>query len=142
MKDETCPLIEFAWPDGITVVSMSGMKGVDASDAALPSVSARPLPLPTPKASVPSDLAETDPSHSAFEAAIAAVRRGRSGSIVRAVPKAGKARRKRCVRRWGFNVITADFHPHLRSGAMMARRSEEGRRRPGGTRAGLSVGSV
>ncbi|MEQ9123217.1 MAG: ChuX/HutX family heme-like substrate-binding protein, partial [Alphaproteobacteria bacterium] len=129
MKDKVFPRIDFMTKDGIAAASVVGMEGLEPFEAALADV-ARGAAEDAPPREAPGErqeLADDDPARAPFEAAVA------SGAAVRI-----EFRGPSFTQRWqgrieatrpamGFlNVMTPDFHLHLKGGAVAEWRVETG----------------
>lgn len=130
MKDRALPRIEFQRADGEAVFSVIALEGLEPFEAALePFSDGEPLPPKEKTPGDPAELRDGDPGEQPFAAA-----RDR-GDVTIAFEAPG------LIQRWtgvvpeikpamGFiNVMTADFHLHLRGGAVASwSRSEDGSR--------------
>ncbi|HEY0292345.1 MAG TPA: hypothetical protein VGC51_08400 [Hansschlegelia sp.] len=129
MKDRALPRVEFQGADGETVFSVIALEGLELFEAALATLKdgeALP-PKEKPADGGPAELGENDPGLEPFAAARAA-----EGEVVVSFATPG------LTQRWrgrvpeikpisGFiNVMTSDFHLHLRGGAVARWRREEG----------------
>lgn len=127
MKDRVLPRLEFQTADGETVFSVIALDGIEPFEAALASTPVgKSLPPKEKPAAGPAELAEDDPGQAPFAAA-----RDAGGEVTIALALPGLAQRWRgrvaeIKPAMGFiNVMTSDFHLHLRGGAIASWRREE-----------------
>lgn len=127
MKDRALPRVEFQDASGETLFSVIALEGLEPFEAALaPLGGGEPLPQKEKPAGAPAELREGDPGEAPFAAAAQG-----GGEVTVALSAPG------LVQRWrgavaeikpamGFiNVMTPDFHLHLRGGAVAGWRREE-----------------
>ncbi|WP_347266157.1 hypothetical protein [Paracoccus sp. (in: a-proteobacteria)] len=131
MGGKVYPRLEFLDAGGALQFSVTGMEGVAAFTAPLADHPRHPAPPEVPEApsAAPQELAPTDPVHAPFQIAHdrgcmvrisfdnGTLRQGWSGRIEALRPARGF-----------LNVMTADFHLHLKGGTLSGWQSGPGRR--------------
>ncbi|GLK76832.1 hypothetical protein GCM10008171_20860 [Methylopila jiangsuensis] len=129
MKDRALPRVEFQTANGETAFSVIALDGLAPFEEALaPFADGEPLPEKEKPAPAPAaELQDADPGRAPFDAAHAA-----GGDVTVALDVPGLSQRWRGAApeikpAMGFiNVMTADFHLHLRGGAVAGWDREDG----------------
>ncbi len=134
MKDKALPRLDFHGRDGAVLFSLVGLDGLEPFDAGIADLRGMPAEAAVPAAAAErSEMAGADPGAIPFEVARCAgvpvcielqregLRQAWSGIIEAVKPAMGF-----------INVMQADFHLHLRAGAVAAWRIRAGRAGAGG----------
>lgn len=131
MKDKVYPRLEFLDADGVRLANVVGMEGLEPFETALEAIARLPEAASGDKPDLPDgkapELADDDPVHLPFDAAIAAgcplviefrnggLRQRWQGVLEQVRPMMGH-----------LNVITPDFHLHLKGGSVAEWRVQPG----------------